>query len=241
MATAAERYGARIPSERRSGWGRGTVEDCCSIDVNRLHREGCLTPGWSRGWQWIRNGKKLASITLHADADRLHLSYRVRIYAGEWEDVEETVRVVRVSCRFGGARPYFICPGVVNGVACSRRVGKLCSPGRYFLCRHCYRLAYQSQREQPFERALRRVNKIRLRLGGDPGMLSPLPEKPKGTHWRTFARMLHQVRRAEGLATEHLAILRRKLAGGTGGTGLAARTIRASRSQALLDPNARGP
>ena len=37
--------------------------------------------------------------------------YRVRIAGGDWEDVEETVRIVRIPCRFGGTRPYFICPG----------------------------------------------------------------------------------------------------------------------------------
>jgi hypothetical protein len=26
--------------------------------------------------------------------------------------VEETVRIVRIPCRFGGSRPYFICPGI---------------------------------------------------------------------------------------------------------------------------------
>jgi hypothetical protein len=44
----------------------------------------------------------------------------MRMDCGEWEDVAETVRIVRVPCRFGGARPYFICPGFVNGVACGR-------------------------------------------------------------------------------------------------------------------------
>jgi hypothetical protein len=193
-------------SGRRSGWGRGTVDACRSIDVNRLHREGCLIPGWWGGWQWTRDGEKVAAISLRAETDRLHLSYRVRITGGEWEDIEETVRVIRMPYQFGGARPYFICPGVVNGVACGRRVGKLCVSGRYFLCRHCHRFAYQSQREQPYDRALRRANKIRLRLGGHPGMLSPLPGKPKRMHWRTFARLLHQVHRAEALAAEHLAI-----------------------------------
>jgi hypothetical protein len=28
-------------------------------------------------------------------------------------------------CRFGGVRPYFVCPGIVNGIACGRRVLKL--------------------------------------------------------------------------------------------------------------------
>jgi hypothetical protein len=49
----------------------------------------------------------------------------VRDSGGEWQDVEETVRIVCIPCRFGGARPYFICPGVVNGITCGRRVAKL--------------------------------------------------------------------------------------------------------------------
>jgi hypothetical protein len=91
-------------------------------------------------------------------------------------------------------------------VPCGRRVGKLYGPGRYILYRHCYRLAYQSQREQPYERSLRRANNIRIRLGGDPGVLSPFPEKPKGMHWRTYERLSNRVWRAEGAAEEHLAI-----------------------------------
>src|SRR3954468_6130263 len=51
------------------------------------------------------------------------VTYRVRIGHGDWQDVAETVRIVRTACRFGGSRPYFVCPGIVNGVACDRRVG----------------------------------------------------------------------------------------------------------------------
>ena len=167
-------------SGRPSGLGRDTVESCRSIDVNRLHREGCLEPGWRGGWHWTRDGERMASINLRAEADRLRLSYRMRIGGGEWEDVEETINIDRVSCRLGGSRPYFLCPGVVNGVACGRRVAKLHGPGRYFLCRHCYRLAYASQSEGSWDRALRRSNKIRHRLGGDPGSVKSFPERPKG-------------------------------------------------------------
>ena len=101
----------------------------------------------------------------------------MRISGGEWEKIAETVGIVRVPCRLGGARPYFICPGVANGIACGRRVAKLHGPGRYFLCRHCYRLANISQREGKADRALRRANKIRRRLGGDPGMAAPSPRR----------------------------------------------------------------
>jgi hypothetical protein len=127
-------------SGRPSCSGRGKVEDCRSIDVVRLHKAGYLQPGRSGGWQWTHGGETVASINVHAGTDRVSLSYCVRIGDGDWEDVNESVRVVRVPCRFGGSRPYFVCPGVVNGIACGRRVSKLYGPGRYFLCRHCYRL-----------------------------------------------------------------------------------------------------
>ncbi|HEY8125293.1 MAG TPA: hypothetical protein VIF88_07725, partial [Methylocystis sp.] len=92
-------------SGRPSGTGRDKVESCRSIDVNRLHKKGCLRDGWAGGWQWANEGEKVASINLRAEADRLHLSYRVRIGGGEWEDVAETVGIVSAPCRYGGVRP----------------------------------------------------------------------------------------------------------------------------------------
>jgi hypothetical protein len=94
-------------SGRPSGFGRDTVEACRSIDVNRLHKTGCLRSGYAGGWQWTRDGEKVASINLRVEADRLHLSYRYRFAGGDWEDVNETVRIVRLPCRFGGSRRRF--------------------------------------------------------------------------------------------------------------------------------------
>jgi hypothetical protein len=109
-------------------------------------------------------------------------------------------------CRFGGARPYFVCPGIVNGIACGRRVSKLYGAGTYFLCRHCYQLAYTSQREDRHDRALRRANNIRMRLGGEPGMASLFPNRPKGMHHKTYKRLQSAVWSAEVLAEERLVI-----------------------------------
>jgi hypothetical protein len=187
-------------SGRPSGSGRDTADSCRFLDVNQLHRAGCLRPGWCGGWQWTRDGQKVAWIKLGVEAERLQLTYRVRIGGGAWEDVEESVRIIYVPCRFGGMRPYFICPGVVNGVACGRRVAKLYGLGRYFLCRHCYRLAHASQGERIWDRALRRSNKIRQRLGGDPGMAAPFPDKPKGMWQRTYERLRTKAFAAETLA-----------------------------------------
>jgi hypothetical protein len=186
----------------RPNSGRITVEGCRSIDVNRLHKAGCLRAGWFGGWEWSRDGEKVASINLRAETDQLHLSYRVSIGSSGWEDVTETVRLVRVPCRFGGTRPYFVCPGIINGVTCNRRVAKLYGPGRYFLCRYCYRLAHASQSEDLLDRALRRASKIKRRLGGDPGTNAPIPEKPKGMWRRTYERL-----RAEAFDAERFADL----------------------------------
>ena len=189
-------------SGRPSGSGRGKVETCRSLDVNRLHRAGCLAPGWVGGWQWTRDGKNVASIGIGAEAEQLHLSYRVSVGKGEWEDIAETVRIVHAPCRYGGDRPYFQCPGIVNGVACGRRVAKLYILGQYFLCRHCHRLVNSSQGEGIWERALRRANTIRQRLGGDPGMDSSFPKRPKGMWQRTYQQLSEKAFAAESLADE---------------------------------------
>src|SRR3954469_22388564 len=186
-----------LGSGRPGGSGRSTIESCRSLDVNRLHRTGCLEPAWCGGWHWTHHGERVGWINLRADVDRLHLTYRVRTAGEDWQDVHETVRIVSVRCRFGGSRPYFICPGVVNGLYCGRRVAKLYGAGRSFLCRHCYGLAYASQREDEMDRALGRANKIRVRLGGEPGMASTFPDRPRGMWRRTYARLEESVYAAE--------------------------------------------
>lgn len=61
--------------------------------------------------------------------------------------------------------------------------------GGIFACRHCYRLAYPSQRKTWDGRARLRADGIRARLGWEPGILNGLGLKPKGMHWRTFERL----------------------------------------------------
>jgi hypothetical protein len=78
-----------------------------------------------------------------------------------------------------------------------RRVTKLYAPGRYFLCRHCSRLAYASQSEDLLNRSVRQASKIKQRLGGNGGMDSPFPPRPKGMWRRTYERLSEQVVNAE--------------------------------------------
>ena len=61
--------------------------------------------------------------------------------------------------------------------------------GRVFACRQCNRLAYRSQREAGDDRATRRADKLRNRLGWEQGILNGNGWKPTGMHWRTFERL----------------------------------------------------
>ena len=196
-----------IGSGRPRGAGRRRVEDCRVLDVDQLRRAGCLRAGWAGEGQW-GDGEQGASIHLRAEPGRLHLSYRVCV-AGAWEDVAETVDIVRVPCRFGGTRPYFLCPGVVGGVACGRRVAKLYGPGRHLRCRRCHRLVYGSQSASEVQRRRRRASKIRQRLGGEPGLFAPPP--PKGMPLDVYARLLEELLAAEALAEEACARLLERL------------------------------
>ena len=169
------------------------IEDHRSLDVNRLRTAGCLQPGYRGCWRWTRT----AHIDLRAGADRLILRYRTRRDAGPWEDVEEAVPLTWSACRYGGTRAYFLCPGITNGRHCGRRVTKIYAAGRYFLCRHCYKLGHASRSEARHDRLLRRARKCREALGGDPSTHSPVPPKPKGMHWRTYDRLVDEILAAE--------------------------------------------
>ncbi len=203
-----------VGSGRRRGFGHDTVESCRSLDVNRLHRAGCLDVGWSGSWQWTREGERVASISQRAETGQIVLSYRYRRNGGDWQDVEEHIRTEHIPCRFGGSRPYFICPGVMNGVTCGRRVVKLHGPGRYFLCRHCYRLAHASQSEGAWDRAIRRASKIRQRLGADRGIVEPFPQKPKGMWQRTYERLREHAIEAETVANQAFTVQAERLLAG---------------------------
>jgi hypothetical protein len=135
-----------------------TTDECQTIDVRHLHRNGLLRTGRSFSLRWSQAGRQIRSVggVAHDDS-RVSFFYRHRRgMGGEWEDVKETVPLGWTACNFGGERPWFLCPGA----GCGRLVAVLYGPGRYFLCRHCYDLRYESQREDKTHRALRRAQKI---------------------------------------------------------------------------------
>ena len=198
----------------RWGWTptRATTDGLVALDVRAMARAGALRPGARSEWTWSRRGEATDRITAIAETGGVVLDYVIMHRDGRPEPVRERVVLERTACPFGGARPWFACPGCG-----SRRAVLHCRGGR-FRCRACHDLAYASTREAPWERARRRAGKLRDRLGDDaprlPGLVGLWPDKPRGMRWRTYARLVGELDAAEGateagLAARHAALMAR--------------------------------
>lgn len=182
------------------GYGSGRTLGCREltsdyrrIDIRALQRAGRLEPGPSFSLAWSRNGETIGTIGLCLTQDRLVLSYSHRRNDDPWERSEYPVFLEWTRCNYGGRRAWFRCPRQ----GCHRRVAMLYGPG-IFACRHCRRLAFQSQRDAPSDRALGKAQAILERLGGSGSMAERFPDRPKGMHSRTYWRLAHQFQEAQG-------------------------------------------
>ena len=179
-------------SGRRGGRGlvTGKTSDFHAIDLAWLRRQGCLAPGSSGSLTWSRRETVLASIRYRVEADGFRLRYRTRQHDAEWHEVDELVAFVQTAACFGGRRKWFQCP------SCRRRC-RILYGGSNFRCRLRHRLKYEAQYESVYSRGTSRIFKIRERLCGTGGIDDPLPDKPKGMHWKTYIRLHDEAQRLQ--------------------------------------------
>ena len=133
----------------------------------------------------------------------LRLKYAMADYwTGEEVEIDDKIFLATTRPPFGGLRWWFVCPRL------NRRVRKLYLPlgGRHFWSRRAYELAYASQREAKYDRALRRARKLRLRLGGDPTDDED-PDKPPRMRWATYNRLMDRLVAADDVGNERLVLL----------------------------------
>jgi hypothetical protein len=141
-----------------------------------------------------------ATIDLSVNADAVLAEYGRPLRDGRWERATHVLTLERTPCHLGGERIWWRCP--VAG--CNRRVAILyCGTG--IECRHCHDLAYRCQRESAEQRAARQANKVRRRLGWNAGILTPPGGKPKGMHWKTYARLTATHSKHAQAALSHMA------------------------------------
>lgn len=169
-------------SGRGIRWTKAYCEDYLKLDIRKIARAGALKPHQWFNLQWTRRGGRTSDINISVK-DRLtvELSYTARDDNGNRVQIEDGIEVSWSSCKYGGERPWWICPG------CCKRVAVLYG-GKYFRCRKCHGLAYGSQSETKLDRMMHRLQARRIKLGADGNMFDAFPPRPKGMHKRTYER-----------------------------------------------------
>jgi hypothetical protein len=123
------------------------VEYTFDIDVRRWQRRGFLVPNTTFLTLWGTDERRCCSLRGRVISEnQLRLSYRVRTPGKRWQRKEQPIRIVWDNCRYGGRRPWLLCP------ACSRRVAVLYLGGTNplsFCCRGCAKLKYHCERSGP--------------------------------------------------------------------------------------------
>lgn len=148
---------------------RRTVEECKSITTKFLNEHRYFNGGvrWG-GMSWSRNGEQTGSIgfvisTVEGD-EYIRFQYtQTDRHSDEKTELDYKARLDWTPCHFRGRRWWFICPLVVNGRVCNRRVGRLhLGGGKYFGCRYCHNLTYESSKES------HKFDSMFLKMGVDP-------------------------------------------------------------------------
>lgn len=178
---------------------KATAEDSTKLSISKLKEFGLLGGCCSSTLTWIRSlsGHK-SSVGIVVDVlgePYVKLNYTITDRdSSEKTDYDYKIGLTTTQCHFGGVRYWFICPLSRNGVPCGRRVGTLflSSGGKYFGCRHCYDLSYESRNEC----RLGRFGQIGYALKAD-RQVEELREKIK--RWTYQGRPTRKVRKLNTL------------------------------------------
>ena len=145
------------------------VEECRKLTIHFF--KPYLIPGYSGQVIWSRNGVENGkigySVIRGSQPTTLRFHYTKNPGTKYAIEIDYPVRLTTTTLPWGGSRYWFICP--LDG--CGRRVGCLYLPrgGKYFGCRHCYDLTYESQREGNWSRGF--YARMAMELAGDyPGI-----------------------------------------------------------------------
>ena len=150
------------------GYGSGRqsrtslTDDYLAIDARQWQRDGLVIAGLSFNSTWSRSSKEIGNMGVRTENGQVRLSYSWQKNGGESQRLDYPVKLQTTSCHYGGVRYWFICPAV----GCGKRVAKLYLSDKYFACRHCYRLAYNSQRETKGDRGYRARVRLEKNLAG---------------------------------------------------------------------------
>ncbi len=149
----------------------------------------------SAGIAWYKsNKKKIASINIIVNIVN-NKNYIELIYThNKTEDIRYKVFIETTTPNYGGIRYWFICP------KCHKRVTFLYG-GKYFLCRTCQNLCYETQQLNTTDRMMEKSDKYRNKA------LNKKGTKKKGMHWKTFYSLMDKADYYEGIGMAMFAKL----------------------------------
>ncbi len=183
----------------RSGAGRPryslVAEHAQRIDIRQWHKGGHLREGRLFSWSWNRGGEPAGNISVTVNSGSIRLGYTLTDSNGQ-RDGSQTITTTSTPCHYGGSRPWFTCP------VCRDRAGLLYMRWGRFACRHCQRVAYQSQSGSALDRVCNRYHRLAAKVEDG---------KPKWQRWATFNLLLARYSDAseqfDGLLCERLQTL----------------------------------
>lgn len=163
---------------------KATVEGYKSIDIRDWERKGILSEG-KGNWCCV-DGELVDYITVEAQLSRVILRYKVQDWSGgKLESIEDPIALDLSDGGLGRERLWFLCSG------CGERAAILYLD-KYFRCRRCHGLVYRSQHVSPADRALSRIQRDRMKLGGTSYLADSFPPKPRYMRWKKYFRMMEE-------------------------------------------------
>jgi hypothetical protein len=125
---------------------------------------------------------------------------------GEWKREAYPVYLDQTPCTYGGTRAWFRCPARGYG----RRVTILYG-GAIFACRHCYRLAYPSQREPSYSERRGGPTKSRRGWAGNRAFsMAPVGANPRGCTSAPTSGLPPKPRNGRGIVSRNEAAVWRR-------------------------------
>ncbi len=144
-----------------------TVEDSLVLDLNFILRKehGGITPRTSM-LRWLRNDELVSSLEYRI-IDSLGRTILELAYKHNGESIRERIELFCTPQPYGNVRWWMRCPILLgNGKTCNRRCYKMYLPPgqKYFGCRTCMRLTYQSSKDS------HKFDRLYAQLGAGIGM-----------------------------------------------------------------------
>ncbi|MGI9520484.1 MAG: hypothetical protein ACR2PG_02435 [Hyphomicrobiaceae bacterium] len=135
-----------------------TWESLPYLDADYMARWPAFVAGFTESIEFDDEGMRSAAFAMDADHDCFTIEY-VDPHHSTADPLWSCIAIQRRPCRFGGEHIYFIAPG------CERATLRLALLPSGVKCGICGNITYQSRRETPVKRMIRRARDISDRLG----------------------------------------------------------------------------